>query len=275
MKEEGLFGDNFLNYIYNVVKRKLIRKVLTLYQSRLRGTFLSVNLETFGFCNRKCGFCFNNDKFPKRGVGIMEEWLWKKIIGELSSMRFAGRLSLHFYGEPLLDKRLVDIVKYARERCKYTYIMISTNGDLLNKDFLVKIINSGLDAFMVTDYEEIPQLRLKELEKRYPYWVTLRNKNDFSKNNRAGMIFGTKSKSIQYPCLRPTSQLVINWSGYVLLCCNDYYAKYVYGNVKDQMVLEVWNSRKFKSVRKMLQKSNSRQKFEICKGCDMPPKLIR
>ncbi len=204
----------------------------------------------------------------------MEEKVWRKIIDELASIKFAGRLSLYLYGEPLLDKRLTDIIKYARERCKYAYIMISTNGDLLNEDIIIKVIKCGLETLLITDYEEKPQIRLKELKKKYPYWITLRNTNDFSKNNRAGMIFGVKSKMIHFSCLRPSSQLVINWKVYILLCCNDYYAKYIFGNINDQTILGIWNSKKFKDVREMLQKNNSRQRFEICKGCDMPSKLI-
>ncbi len=57
-------------------------------------------------------------------------------------------------------------------------------------------------------------------------------------------------------------------------CGNDYYAKYIFGNINDQTILGIWNSKKFKDVREMLQKNNSRQRFEICKDCDVPSKLI-
>ncbi|MGZ5509825.1 MAG: radical SAM/SPASM domain-containing protein, partial [Nitrososphaeraceae archaeon] len=233
MKKNTLTKNSFLGFLLKDLKEQIARKSM-IKKLNKKSLFLSTNIETYGFCNRKCSFCFNNDKFPKRKIGIMEEKLWKKIIDELASINFAGRISPYFYGEPLLDKRLPDLIQYARKKCKYSLILISTNGDLLSEDNFKKLIKSGVDRFLITNYEKKPQKNLEELQKKYPYWIKLRNIDEFSKQNRAGMIYKRKNKNIDKPCLRASTQLVVNWNGDVLLCCNDYYAKYNFGNLEKQ-----------------------------------------
>ena len=124
-----------------------------------KNLFISADIETFGQCNRSCEFCFNNPKFTQREKGAMSEEMWKKIINELSRLKYKGRLSPHFYGEPLLDKRLPDLVAYARKKCPQAYILIDTNGDFLDESIIRKLYSSGVNKLFVTSYEKsIPSL---------------------------------------------------------------------------------------------------------------------
>ena len=78
--------------------RKIVKKALFAYQHRFSGLFTSINLETYGYCNRKCNFCFNSDTFPNREVGKMDEDLYiHKVIDELSEIKYAGRISQPFF----------------------------------------------------------------------------------------------------------------------------------------------------------------------------------
>src|SRR6056297_2984473 len=87
------FYTNFLRV--HLFRDRFITKMLR------RGLFVSINLETFAHCNRECDFCFNNKRFEQREKGQMSFELWKKIIDELAELDFKGRISPHFYGEPL------------------------------------------------------------------------------------------------------------------------------------------------------------------------------
>ncbi|MBC8382685.1 MAG: SPASM domain-containing protein [Candidatus Cloacimonetes bacterium] len=230
------------------------------------GLFISADIETYGYCNRSCEFCFNNPKFPQREKGIMSASLWKKIINELSEIHYYGRISPHFFGEPLLDKKLSEYVRYAREKCPNSYILIVSNGDLLDKDKLLELIDSGVNKLYITNYDDQLRPIIQHLVETYPAYIAVRQYTDFYKIDRAGMIFERKS-SIQKPCLSLFGQLVINWKGEVVLCCMDYYAEYVFGNVKDGKIIDIWRGEKISNYRKKLIKG-LRDSIEICEFCD-------
>ena len=233
LSRRNLRGNIFLYYLYNF--RIYVLRMIKIRIQRKGYSFVSTNIETFGTCNRECYFCFNHDRFPQREKGNMDEHIWKKIVNELCSLKFCGRISPHFYGEPLLDKRLPDLLNYARRKCPDSYIMIATNGDYLTEELFLKLIKSGVNHFSVTNYNEDENRSLNELEKNYPGHIKIRSYKNSIKTDRSGKIF-KRGKTLDTPCLRPTGQLVINWKGNVLLCCMDYYEKVRFGNVEQQKI---------------------------------------
>ncbi len=258
-------GENVFSYFLNYFRIYILRMIKIRIQ-RKGYSFVSTNIETFGTCNRECHFCFNHDRFAQREKGIMDEQVWEKIINELSSHKFCGRISPHFYGEPLLDKRLPDLLNYARKKCPDSYIMIATNGDYLNEDLFLKLIKSGVNFISVTNYDDEENLGLNKLEKKYPGHIKIRGYKDSIKTDRSGDIF-KRGNTLETPCLRPTGQLVINWKGEVLLCCMDYYAKVTFGNVKQQKIIDIWNNADFNKYRNQLQ-LGKRSEYPLCKNCD-------
>jgi len=248
--------------------KKNLRKLLKFYQ-RKKGIFRTTNIETYAFCNRKCDFCFNSEHLPNRDKGIMKEGLYFKIIDELASINYAGRISPHFYGEPLLDKRLTKFVSYARESCPNAYIRFGTNGDFLTRDLLVELVDSGVSRVLITNYDDIEKENLIKLSQEFSDYVVLRSYKDIRLVNRAGAIFDKENPNIDKPCLRPSSQLVVNWKGNVLLCCNDYYEQHIFGNVNDKTTFEIWKSKEFKKYRKLLKKQGGRRQIDICRNCDL------
>ena len=239
------------------------------FYQRKKGIFRTTNIETYAFCNRKCDFCFNSEHLPDRDKGIMKEGLYFKIIDELASINYAGRISPHFYGEPLLDKRLTKFVSYARESCPNAYIRFGTNGDFLTRDLLVELVDSGVSRVLITNYDDIEKENLIKLSQEFSDYVVLRSYKDIRLVNRAGAIFDKENPNIDKPCLRPSSQLVVNWKGNVLLCCNDYYEQHIFGNVNDKTTFEIWKSKEFKKYRKLLKKQGGRRQIDICRNCDL------
>lgn len=232
------------------------------------GIFTSVLIETFPYCNRKCSFCFNNDRFPERELGIMSTGVWEKIIEELSSIDFAGKIFTHGYGEPLLDKRLPELISFARGKCPYAEIMFASNGDFLTEELLSELIRKGLDHVLITNYDDFEKSNLAELCEKYPAHVVYRSCKEMRLQNKAGVLLNRKNIHHNTPCLQPFTELVIDWKGNIVLCCNDYYEKHVLGNVKDESILEVWYSDKFNEYRRILKRGN-RAKIDICKNCDV------
>jgi len=196
----------------------------------------------------------------------MPEWVWRKIVDNLADMEYTGKISPHFYGEPLMDKRLPSLIDYASENLDGA-IVIATNGDYLTDNLLQELIRAGLSYLLVTNYDEKLKSEILYFRQKYPGYIKYRSYKDIRNlMNRAGQIFNCKT-IYSGSCPRPESQLVINWQGKVLLCCNDFYAKHMFGNVNTQSIEEIWNNKEFKKVRNILNRGQ-REKVDICKYCN-------
>ena len=98
--------------------------------------FNAIAIETNTWCNLRCTFC-PNSKFErglKKNSAYMDMDLIKKIIGELVELRFDGMIMFHYYGEPLIDDRLTEIVSYIRSQLPENKMQINSNGFLLTID---------------------------------------------------------------------------------------------------------------------------------------------
>jgi radical SAM protein with 4Fe4S-binding SPASM domain len=256
---------SFFSYQLNVVKRLIISRLLAIMSQKRIG-FSYVCVETYAFCNRKCHFCFNHERFPKRERGIMSEETFIKIISQLSEINFCGSLAPVLYGEPLLDKRLPRLMKYYNKNIRYSHISIYTNGDMLNEEIFRNLIDNGVQYFLVTNYDNLLKPELNFLKQKYPFHIKLRNERDLIKIDRAGKIF-QRNIQLNSPCLRPSREMVINWKGDILLCCQDFYGEYVMGNVHENSLLEIWNNEKFVEYRSKLS-MGQRSVIPICKYCE-------
>lgn len=101
-------------------------------------------------CNFSCKFCFNRDKnnsFHK----IMEFDMFVKIVDDLR--KFPQKLKvlrLYKEGEPLLNKRLPEMIAYAKKSEVAESIDFTTNGSLLCPEKNIQLINAGLDAINIS-----------------------------------------------------------------------------------------------------------------------------
>ncbi len=139
---------------------------------------------------------------------------------------------------------------------------------MLKEDLFIELINKGVDFFDVTNHDNIEKPELTLLEKKYPINIKVIKGRDIQKIDRAGKIF-KRGVTLGIPCLRPSRDMVINWKGDVLLCCQDFYGEYVMGNVHDNSLLEIWNNQRFIEYRRKLSAGN-RKMIPICKYCDYP-----
>ncbi|HIG0354954.1 TPA: radical SAM/SPASM domain-containing protein [Clostridium sporogenes] len=101
-------------------------------------------------CNFNCKFCFNRNKkntFHK----IMEYDLFVKIVNDIKNFPQKLKvLRLYKEGEPLLNKRLPDMIYYAKKNEVAETIDFTTNGSLLNPDKNFSLINAGVDAINIS-----------------------------------------------------------------------------------------------------------------------------
>ncbi len=212
-----------------------------------------VAIETSTWCNRRCSYCPNSvyDRGLKQNERLLSSELHEKIIHDLKSMNFKGKLSYQFYGEPLLDKRLPDFIRTAKRILgPEAYVTFSTNGDLLTQELLKDFSDMKVTKITVSihDPEIKPQLKrlLQEVEEKN--WPTpplhiKHLKNHKMMFNRGGLLKVDKDldfmAGVVEGCDKAT-HMQLNAEGQMILCCNDYLSQYVMGRAGETTLANLW-----------------------------------
>ena len=286
---------------------KSVRRLL-LATGRERARHLPdiVQIESTNLCNAKCVFCPRDEMHRRQGVMDMD--LYTKVVDECAALGIT-HVRMHNYGEAFIDRRLVEKVRYAKERGIREVGMIS-NGSLITDDVARGMIEAGLDAInisvdasgkevfektriglkydkVIANIERIVRIR-SELGKRRPKLILSFVRQNNSLDEQAFIEHwraiadkihvtdlhnwaGTLNteSDVNYPCYRPWLTFTVLWDGRVSLCCADFDGRHVLGDLRTQTIKEVWNSPQYLAVRRQQLESGGP---EICRTCDLPKK---
>jgi radical SAM protein with 4Fe4S-binding SPASM domain len=110
------------------------------------GMPFTISLEPTTACNLRCPECPSGLRAFTRPTGNLKEDFFKKTIDEIH--RELMYLIFYFQGEPYINPKFLDMVKYAHDKGIYT--MTSTNGHFLNDENAKKTIESGLDRLIIS-----------------------------------------------------------------------------------------------------------------------------
>lgn len=265
-----------------------------------------VQIESTNICNAKCVFCPRDEMHRLQGVMSME--LFRKIVDECAALGIT-HVRVHNYGEPFLDRHLVDKVRYAKEKGIREVGMIS-NGSLITEKIARGMIDAGLDAInisvdaggrdvfestrvglnydkVIANVERLVRIRA-ELGKRRPKLILSFVRQNNSADEQAFIEHwravadkihvtelhnwaGTlnRESDVNYPCYRPWLTFTVLWDGRVSLCCADFDGHTVLGNLNNQTIAEVWNAEPYRRVRREHLESGGP---DICRACDLPRK---
>ena len=105
-----------------------------------------VQIESTNICNAKCVFCPRDDMHRRQG--IMSFDLFRKIVDECAELGIT-HVRVHNYGEPFVDRQLVEKVRYAKQKGIREVGMIS-NGSLITEAVARGMIEAGLDAINIS-----------------------------------------------------------------------------------------------------------------------------
>ncbi len=235
--------------------------------------FTQVLFETRTDCNRKCPFC--PQAHYVRPFMSMDWRVFTKVVDELAEIEFSGRLALFMTNEPLIEPRLLEMIRYARGKSPRMFIDITTNGINLNSDYLGELFHSGLDNININDYRNdrgsFPEKISANLRKVVTDFKNNPKVNYKGRNtsdvlsNYAGIVnTGKRSLSTMF-CNYPFRKLAISAEGNVILCCNDYKYRTSFGNVMTHRLEEIWNSEGINNYRHNLL---NEIRDGICMNCD-------
>jgi MoaA/NifB/PqqE/SkfB family radical SAM enzyme len=238
----------------------------------LKPVLKSVAIEISSACNRSCVFCPNHSS--KRGHELLDEQLFCKIIDDLVLLRFSGRVALHLFNEPLLDKRITKLIAFVKQRLPSAHIFINTNGDCLDLAMWKRLREAGLSSAGITQYDgrindNIRKI-LDRLDRDEKARFAVRIFHPHDANNRAGAIRleDRRRLPLRAFCPRPFYQLCITFRGVAVVCCNDYHSEVKLGDLRAESVGKIWESPLIEHYRYELKRKN-RAGLQLCAKCDM------
>jgi MoaA/NifB/PqqE/SkfB family radical SAM enzyme len=286
---------------------KPVRKLM-LATGRERSPILPeiVQIESTNICNAKCVFCPRDEMHRKQGIMSFE--LFTKIVDECAELGIT-HLRVHNYGEPFVDRKLVEKVRYAKQKGIQEVGMIS-NGSLITEQVARGMIDAGLDAINISvdasgkDVFESTRIGLKydkvianierlvriraESGKRRPKLILSFVRQNNSADEQAFIEHWRKiadkihitdlhnwggtlhqQSDVNYPCYRPWLTFTVLWDGRVSLCCADFDGHTILGDMNTSSIKEIWNNERYLSVRREHLESGGP---DVCRACDLPRK---
>ena len=248
-----------------------------------------IEISESGTCNRKCVFCPRSDpEYPDLQEFISLE-LIEKLASELSRYSYSGIVLFSGFVEPMLDKNIFSHIELIRKYLPNARIEMVTNGDVLNSERLQRLFISGLSTLLISVYDSAEDasrfemmcldagldsgqyvIRHRYMSEEQTFGITI--------NNRAGMmskaeyVIPALDHALKTPCHYPHYTFFMDYLGDVLMCPHDWGKKKVIGNIKKQSFSDVWLSKEFTGVRKMLASGN--RNFSPCNVCDVKGTLM-
>lgn len=238
--------------------------------------FRVLSVETRSRCNMGCTFCPVNKGTDPRAPGLLPTATIEKIADELAALRYRHTILLFGNNEPLLDDRILDIVRTFRRACPDSTLRILTNGSTLTNALARSLFEAGLTTLVVNNYTDgrtliKPVRRLLEDAGRFAdrdIRVSVRRLDEVL-TNRAGSAPNKArlAAPLKQFCALPFVDLHISYTGRVVLCCFDATGVSDFGNVNDSSLKELWEGPRFRAVRSELLRMN-RGAHPLCAGCD-------
>jgi pyruvate-formate lyase-activating enzyme len=260
-----------------------------------------IQIETTIHCNSNCDFC--HQKLVTRNPGFMEERLIHKIIDESAARGITYRPFLQ--NEPLMDKRLVEIVRYIR-RDRTAKVELNTNGGLMTRKTAEKLLDAGVDIVRFSidgftreiaeqsrpiDFELVRENTRTFIElareAKYPCRVEVRMIDlDFNRHEQQEFLkfwndLGAEAKVVPFytwpwsgqtsyvpaPCPKIQREMFFVVDGRAVLCCWDSQARAVIGDIRQNSLHEIWTGELIQKYRKLLSEGRRGEIF-LCSRCD-------
>jgi radical SAM protein with 4Fe4S-binding SPASM domain len=265
-----------------------------------------VQIESTNICNAKCVFCPRDEMHRRQGIMSVE--LFRKIVDECAELGIT-HVRMHNYGEAFIDRKLVEKVKYAKEK-GISGVGLISNGSLISEPVARGMIEAGLDAInisvdasgkevfeatriglkydkVIANIERLVRLRAESGKRRPKLILSFVRQNNSADEQAfiehwrtiADKIHVTDlhnwagtlntESDVNYPCYRPWLTFTVLWDGRVSLCCADFDGKTILGNLNTQTIAEIWNAETYRNVRREHLESGGP---DVCRACDLPRK---
>jgi len=260
--------------------------------------FSIIEISVVAACNRRCPFCpvSSGDYYKKLGLsGVMKEKLYEKLLADLSDIDYSGMVLFSGESEPLLHKKLNQLIAGTKRAVPKCRIEVNTNGDLLTPNKLSALFRAGLDTLSISLYDGPEQVKNFEemikdagvrsdqvlLRRRYfaegNYGINMTNRgglvdSDSFQSDTLEVSNSTSSFPKNQVCFYPFYMLTVDVGGNVTICSHDWAKNYIVGNFASTHIFEIWTGARFELARRKL--SLADRSLPSCQSCDALGDLI-
>lgn len=283
------------------VKRELFRRNVTL-----------VEIETHAMCNRLCSFCPNVDGNRLKNAKQTDVAMLNRVFDELGSIDYRRQIKVARYSEPLRNPEyLYACIASARARVPNAELAIVTNTDYLKPAVLDQLVAAGLDVMYMSIYLRDKERWSTELARTYNARLasmlglvqTARSEMDsvvrysykykgmtvrsacinFGENgsDRGGLLAQYSDRLRKGPCREPFETFVIDYTGYVMPCCNllsdrPEHRNYIVGSLLDARasIFDIYAGKLAGWRRSMVTFGKKEQPCTTCRHRDVPDPSI-
>ena len=268
---------------------------------------LFLDLEATSMCNLKCPYCVQTID-PNFVRGFMEWDLYARIIDEAADHGCFG-VKYHTIGrgEPLLHKKLPEMVAYAKGKGMVD-VYVNTNATLLTPELSRKLLDAGLDriSFSIDGYSKefyeknrvganfadvlknVTKFWLLREENNYPTRIRIQTVElpglDLGKyasmwgpicdevaviayKEMSHQVYGLKGEG--WACPQLWQRMSVLFDGTILPCNHlDREKFHTFGNVKEKRLFDVWHGEEMTYMRDRHMEGGSHL-VGACDGCSL------
>ncbi len=272
---------------------------------------LHVDIELASVCNLQCPMCYTiTPEFKKQvNTKLMDYELFKKVVDQCAEGGVYS-IRLSFRGESFLHKRILDCVKYAKQK-GIKEVSTLTNGLRLDEEMFTQLMEAGLDWVTISfdglgeTYEQIrrPAKYERAVEKIANYAEIKREAGRvkpvvkvqtvlpaIEKDPKAfydvfsGITDMVSSNPLidfhqdvsklpkieKFVCPQIYQRLVVGADGLCMMCMNDTTTTIVIGDANTESLHAIWHSEKMNEIRAIHREHQGCAKLNPCKQCALP-----
>lgn len=272
---------------------------------------LHVDIELASLCNLRCPMCYTiTEEFKKKvNAKLMDYDLFTKTVDECAAGGVYS-IRLSFRGESFLHPRIVDCVRYAKQK-GIKEVSTLTNGLKLDEDMFREIMEAGIDWITISfdglgeTYEKIrrPADYLRAVEKIAQYTQIKREAGRVKPLIKVQSVLpaieadprayyevfspitdmvssnplidftidkSTLPKIPDFSCPQIYQRLVVGADGQCMMCSNDEEGTYIVGNANTQTIHEIWHGPGMTQARDLHRQHRACAELKACAQCYLP-----
>ncbi len=160
--------------IYNKIYLGKIKKKIKKIEPKI------LQIENTNLCNAKCIMCPHTIMKRKKKVMGLEKF--KKILDNVMKHYKIKRLTITGFGEPFMDKEIIEKIKYADKKYPQLKTEIYTNASLLTKKITEELLKTNIKKITFSingtqkNYKKIMGLNYENTKKNVLFFLNQKKK---------------------------------------------------------------------------------------------------
>lgn len=224
------------------------------------------NLCQYAWLHKKCPLHLEMESpFVVKKPEILPASIVYRVLDTLARHNYGGEISFHQYGEPLLDPRLFEFIRYARRTCTGSKITILTNGHYLTKVLANELLEAGVSQLLITPYgTQSEQERKRRWVAQELPGATCRCTQHSKLDDRLAL-YDLEPVDSNLPCGAPLGDVGITRRAEVSLCCYDWRREHNFGSLHDQALEDILSSKRAQETYERLSRGD--RFLNLCRRC--------